>query len=75
LFLYPNPTKDEVYITSKGEMINSYSLYNTNGQLLLKSEKLKTKREKLNLSNFSKGVYMIKIITDKNVYSKKVIVN
>lgn len=75
IILYPNPTKDEVYITSKGEMINSYSLYNTNGQLLLKSEKLKTKREKLNLSNFSKGVYMIKIITDKNVYSKKVIVN
>ena len=75
LFLYPNPTKDEVYITSKGEMINSYSLYNTNGQLLLRSEKLKTKREKLNLSNFSKGVYVIKVITDKNSYTRKVIRN
>ncbi len=75
IIVYPNPTKGDVNITTQGEKINSFSLYNINGQLLLKSEKLKTKMEKLNLSNFSKGVYMIKIITDKNVYSKKVIVN
>jgi hypothetical protein len=75
IIVYPNPTKGDVNITTQGEKINSFSLYNVNGQLLLKSEKLKTKMEKLNLSNFSKGVYMIKIITDKNVYSKKVIVN
>ncbi|MDD4068737.1 MAG: T9SS type A sorting domain-containing protein, partial [Bacteroidales bacterium] len=65
----------DVNITTQGEKINSFSLYNINGQLLLKSEKLKTKREKLNLSNFSKGVYIIKIVTDKNSYTRKVIRN
>ena len=73
--VYPNPTKGDVYITTQGEKINSLSLYNINGQLLLKNENLKTTSEKINLSAFSKGVYVIKIITNKNVYSKKIIVN
>jgi hypothetical protein len=75
IFIYPNPTKGDVYIITQGEIINSFSLYNINGQLLLKSENLKTTREEINLSAFSKGVYIIKIITDNNVYSKKIIVN
>ncbi|MDD4684756.1 MAG: T9SS type A sorting domain-containing protein [Bacteroidales bacterium] len=75
IFVYPNPTKGDVYIITQGEKINSFSLYNTNGQLLLKNEKLKTTNEKINFSAFSKGVYIIKIITDNNVYSKKIIVN
>ncbi|MDD2192000.1 MAG: T9SS type A sorting domain-containing protein, partial [Bacteroidales bacterium] len=73
ILVYPNPTKDEVYIRAKGEQINSYSLCNISGQLLLKSEKIKTKSEKLNLSAFTKGVYILKVVTDKNVYSRKVI--
>ncbi len=75
IFVYPNPTKGDVYITTQGEIINSFSIYNTNGQLLLKNEKLKTTSEKINLSAFSKGVYILKIITNKNVYSKKIVVN
>ena len=71
--VYPNPTKGDVYITTQGEKINSFLLYNINGQLILKSEKLKTTNEKINLSAFSKGVYIIKIITNKNVYSRKVV--
>ena len=77
--VYPNPTKGDVYITIQGEKINSFSLYNINGQLIQKDENAifssdKTKL-KLNLSNENKGVYIIKIITNKNVYSKKIIVN
>ena len=43
ILVYPNPTKDEVYIRTKGEQINSYSLCNISGQLLLKDEKGKNK--------------------------------
>ena len=79
IFVYPNPTKDNVYIITQGEIINSFSIYNTNGQLIQKDENAvfssdKTKL-KLNLSNENKGVYIIKIITNKNVYSRKIIVN
>jgi hypothetical protein len=75
LIIYPNPTKDIVNIEPKGEIINSYTLYNMGGQTLIKSEKIKTKSEKINLSNFPKGVYVIKVITDKNSYTRKVIRN
>ena len=73
LILFPNPTKDEINIETKGERIYSYTLYNMGGQEILKSEKIKVKNEKINLSNLPKGVYVIKVITDKNVYTRKVI--
>lgn len=73
--LYPNPTKDIVNIISTNERINSYTLYNMGGQEIIKSEKIKTKSEKINLSNLPKGVYVIKVITDKNSYTRKVIRN
>ena len=75
LTLYPNPTKDIVNIISTNERINSYTLYNMGGQTMIKSEKIKTKSEKINLSNLPKGVYVIKVITDKNSYTRKVIRN
>ena len=75
IIISPNPTKDIVNIISTNERINSYTLYNMGGQEIIKSEKLKVKNEKVNLSTLPKGVYVIKIITDKNVYSRKVIRN
>lgn len=73
--LYPNPTKDIVNIISTNERINSYTLYNMGGQEIIKSEKLKTKSEKINLANLPKGVYVIKVITDKNSYTRKIVRN
>jgi hypothetical protein len=75
ILVYPNPTKDEVYIRTKGEQINSYSLCNISGQLLLNDEKVKTNSQKISLRNFPKGVYILKVVTNKNVYSRKVVKN
>ncbi|MDX9798179.1 MAG: T9SS type A sorting domain-containing protein, partial [Bacteroidales bacterium] len=69
IVIYPNPTKGEVNLISTNERINSYTVYNMGGQTMIKSEKLKTKSEKLNLSSLPKGVYVIKVITDKNTYT------
>ena len=73
LIIYPNPTRDDIYIISTNERINSYSILNTNGQRVMNKENIKANNEKINLSNTPKGMYIIKIITDKNVYSRKVI--
>lgn len=73
LIIYPNPTKDDIYIISTNERINSYSILNTNGQRVMNKENIKANKEKINLSNIPKGMYIIKIITDNNVYSRKVI--
>lgn len=73
LIIYPNPTKDDIYIISTNERINSYSILNTNGQRIINKENIKANKEKINLTNIPKGMYIIKIITDNNVYSRKVI--
>ena len=75
IIISPNPTKDIVNIISTNERINSYTLYNMGGQTMIKSEKIKTKSEKINLSNLPKGVYVIKVITDKNSYTRKIVRN
>jgi hypothetical protein len=75
IIISPNPTKDFVNIISTNEKINSYTLYNMGGQIIIKREKIKTKSEKINLSNLPKGVYVIKVITDKNSYTRKIVKN
>ncbi|MDD4684489.1 MAG: T9SS type A sorting domain-containing protein, partial [Bacteroidales bacterium] len=75
LIIYPNPTRDDIYIISTNERINSYSILNTNGQRIMNKENIKANKEKINLSNLPKGVYVIKVITDKNSYTRKVIRN
>lgn len=75
LIIYPNPAYNEVNIKAQGEMIIDFSLYNINGQLIFKKDSPKAKTEKLSLFLLPKGVYLLKVKTDKNVYSRKVIRN
>jgi hypothetical protein len=73
--LYPNPTKNEISITTKGELINDYLLYGIDGKEILRSEMIKLNNAILNLYLLPKGVYVLKVRTDRNVYTKKVIRN
>ena len=75
LIIYPNPAYNEVNIKIRGERIIDFSLYNMNGQLIFKKDSPKAKTEKLSLFLLPKGVYLLKVKTDKNVYSRKVIRN
>ncbi len=68
--IYPNPTKDYITITAKkGSKI---SIYNTSGQLVLKS-KMIDEVKTISLSNLEKGSYFIEIFDNNKVYSKKIV--
>lgn len=70
LSLYPNPSSDIITInTPAGVEIESYTLYNLLGKVVLESNN----NNKANLSELSSGVYIINIITDNGSISKKVI--
>lgn len=58
--IYPNPTKGEVSISAP-ERIEEVALMNTNGQLY-SSYKAAGTSYTLNLANYPKGVYLLKII-------------
>lgn len=57
---YPNPTSGIVYINSK-EKVNKLEVYNLNGQKIKESNVAD-----INLSNFPKGIYLIKVTLQNN---------
>jgi GH25 family lysozyme M1 (1,4-beta-N-acetylmuramidase) len=71
--LYPNPASDNITIENtslndnKEEMI---LIYNIQGQLLLQ-QNLQQQKTEIGISDFSDGMYFVKVKTDKGVEVKK----
>jgi hypothetical protein len=65
--IYPNPTTGKIKINS--ENIKNMFVVNQIGTTILKTEKT----NEVDLDNFPKGIYFIKVITDKFVYNEKII--
>ena len=64
--IYPNPTNGQ--ITIKSNNFKKVDIYNINGSLLKTA-----KTQKIDLSNFSKGVYFAKVTTNQGTTTKKII--
>jgi len=69
--LYPNPTSKDVNISSEN-IINSIEVFNSLGQRIYQ-EKAKSKERTIDISSFSKGVYIIGVSTDMGYIRKKLI--
>ena len=71
---YPNPADDFInlnIIPENHEHI-SIEIINTNGQLLLKTE-FTDNSKKIDISGYSKGIYLIKIISNNSVKTDRII--
>ena len=64
--VYPNPAKSNIYVNGIG--IHEIQLYNLSGKYILK-----TTNQKINLTNLSRGEYILKIISNEGVFSKEII--
>jgi hypothetical protein len=71
--IYPNPSNDIINI--KIENINNaiIEIYNVSGSLVF-SKEFNSKVEKIDISDYSKGVYMVKVRQADAVYIGKVVV-
>jgi hypothetical protein len=71
---YPNPAKDIINITNSTEAtISAIEITDTNGRVV-KNVKLSDVAEaQINVADLSVGVYMMKIVSDKGILTKKVI--
>ena len=59
--MYPNPTKDILSIKNSKYDINKIEIYNLNSVKVLESSS-----ETINISKLPKGIYTIRIVTDKS---------
>jgi len=67
--LYPNPTKNNVFINTS-EAVLRVEVFNMLGRKISQSES-----NDINLTGQEKGIYLLKIFTDRSVISKRVIKN
>jgi len=70
--IYPNPTKGN--FTIKQDNLKSIEIINTKGQIIKNINNINSNKLNINLCT-DKGLYLIKITTDKNTSIKKLIVN
>jgi len=68
---FPNPFTDIFNIQFKNTKTRQIFIYSNNGKLIYKSDS-HNKNESIFLSNICQGVYFLKIITDKQVYFRKI---
>ncbi|MDN3663885.1 T9SS type A sorting domain-containing protein [Algibacter miyuki] len=69
VMVYPNPVKNTLYIENLNN-VKSIMVYNNMGQLLME-----TKAEEIDFTQFNKGLYFLKMDTDKGVETKKILKN
>jgi len=60
--LYPNPTKDILYLASE-KNITKYLIFNTNGQVL-KEKEFEITGEGINVTALTSGIYYIKVFAE-----------
>jgi len=63
--VYPNPTKSTAFVT--GFDIKQVELITLSGKSIFVTD-----NQRLDLSNFPKGIYLLKITSDKGTYMKKI---
>lgn len=74
VLIYPNPTSSEITIVSNDHSnIQQIQLYDLTGKLL-EVGIYNSNEVKLNIKKYSSGTYFIKVNTNKNTVTKKVIV-
>lgn len=79
ILIYPNPTTNLVNIVFDNNVVNTQSILieinDLTGKNVFKSNNIKFSNFQVNTSSFSKGVYIVKIITGFEMYTKMLIIN
>lgn len=71
---YPNPVNNEFTVTfiETGTMNSELEIYNILGEMVSQS-KIQNSKSKINISDLPKGVYFVKLISDKQIITKKIV--
>jgi hypothetical protein len=71
--IFPNPTKNSITISQTEPTFNKYEIYDINGKLISEN-KIQSILQKVDLSSYTEGMYIVKLIGTQNVEFKKIVV-
>jgi subtilisin family serine protease len=73
LIIFPNPTKNNITIFQTEKIFTTYEIYALNGKLISEN-KITTTNQKVDLSGYSEGMYIVKLIGKEKTTFKKIVV-
>jgi subtilisin family serine protease len=71
--LFPNPAKNNITVSQTVYIFHQYEIYNLSGQRIA-AYKIHSTLQTIDLSEFSEGMYMVKLIGEQKVEIKKIVV-
>ncbi|WP_347173229.1 ELWxxDGT repeat protein [Polaribacter uvawellassae] len=73
--LYPNPATNNITVSLKNNVsIDRVILYNLLGKQVFQKNNNNTSLININISNISSGIYIVKVISGKNTFTNKLII-
>ena len=72
IMVYPNPATDKIRLSVTGAEEGEVYIYSSTGQLMFEGREMDLS-ESINVSNFEKGLYIIKIIAGGELHTSKLI--
>lgn len=69
--LYPNPSNEIITIQSETELINDLKIFDFNGRLIFSKNVTPKQSRTIDVSKFSKGIYLLEITSEKGATSVK----
>jgi leucyl aminopeptidase len=73
---FPNPAKDFIRVHHYNDIIiNKIEIYDVTGKLMTSLQTVMPQQNVIYLNNYGKGVYFMRIYTDKGAVNKKIIIN
>ncbi|MCF8423067.1 MAG: S8 family peptidase [Bacteroidia bacterium] len=73
LKIFPNPTKNSITISQTEPTFNKYEIYSLSGKLVSEN-KINSILQKVDLTGYSDGMYIVKLIGNQKVEFKKIVV-
>jgi hypothetical protein len=72
--IFPNPTNGNVVISLFSDDQCGLNVYDSQGQLVFENPSI-SNGEAVNLSGYSPGVYMFRVYTSNQIYTRRIIKN
>ena len=72
--LFPNPTNEKLILSFNEPISGNLNIIDLSGKILIEQNFYKEKTLEINVSNFKKGIYLVLIKTNQELYSQKVII-